>query len=416
MLGPCTAAVVALLSLGLTSPVLASAHSAAPYPATTFADCQKKTADPLEGCPEGTIYVSANDTRADFTKIQDAIISVGNDSDPHYILIGAGFYYEQLNVTRQAPLYLLGQSNLPSMQQDYAGDVSYNQTAENDVQVWFNLANVGNNLISDNVFTGVLTVGPTLNATLTGSGPTGFPVPDDTPFGCQDFRAYNIDFRNEEFPYSHGPAHAMGVSRANAGFYSCGFYSWQDTIYVGKLANAYFYDTVVAGQTDFLYGFGTLYITKSTLSLRHCGGGVTAWKGTNTTFENKYGAYIDSSQLIANNASTAAEVKGTCALGRPWNAQQRSIFMDSYFDASILPAGYIRWSASDPRVYNYTFMATWENYGPGWNVTAEKASNVTLVLDDDKVEPYRWPTDVFLTETGEPGNTAWIDQSVLVPF
>ncbi|KAG6367257.1 hypothetical protein INS49_001444 [Diaporthe citri] len=415
MLGQSTA-VVALLSLGVTSPVLANANSAAPYPATTFADCQKKTADPLEGCPEGTIYVSANDTSADFTKIQDAIISIGNDTEPHYILIGAGFYYEQLNVTRSAPLYLLGQSNLPSQQQDYAGDVSHNQTAQNDVQIWFSSANVGNNLISDNVFTGVLTVGPTLNATLTGSGPTGFPVPEDTPFGCEDFRAYSIDFRNEYAPYSNGPAHAMGVSRANAGFYSCGFYSWQDTIYVGKLANAYFYDTVVAGQTDFLYGFGTLYITKSTLSLRHCGGGITAWKGTNTTFENKYGVYIDSSQLIANNASTAAEVVGQCALGRPWNAQQRSIFMDSYFDASILPAGYIKWGATDPRVNNYTFMATFDNYGPGWNVTAEMASNVTIVLDDEEAEPYRWPTDVFLTPSGEPNNTWWVDQSVLVPF
>lgn len=95
MMGPSAAAVVALLSLGLTSPVLANAHSAAPYPATTFADCQKKTADPLDGCPEGTIYVSANDTSADFTKIQDAIISIGNDTEPHYILIGAGFYYER---------------------------------------------------------------------------------------------------------------------------------------------------------------------------------------------------------------------------------------------------------------------------------------------------------------------------------
>lgn len=94
MLGPSTA-VVALLSLGLASPVLANANSAAPYPATTFADCQKKTADPLEGCPEGTIYVSANDTSADFTKIQDAIISTGNDTEPHYILIGAGSYYER---------------------------------------------------------------------------------------------------------------------------------------------------------------------------------------------------------------------------------------------------------------------------------------------------------------------------------
>ncbi|KAJ4411704.1 hypothetical protein N0V82_008940 [Gnomoniopsis sp. IMI 355080] len=416
MIGPSTAFLAALVSLSLTGQVLADSNTAAPYPAKTFAECQAKTADPLQGCPEGTIYVSLNDTKADFNSIQSAILSIPNDTVSYYILIAAGNYYEQLNVTRSAPLYLLGQSNLPSQGKTYAADVSYNQTAQNDVQVWYNSANVGGDLFSDNVYTGVLTIGPTLNATLTGSGTTGFAVPDDTPFGTRDFRAYNIDFRNEYAPYSDGPAHAVGVSRANAGFYSCGFYSWQDTVYVGKLGNAYFYDVVVAGQTDFLYGFGTLYIAKSTLSLRHCGGGITAWKGTNTTFTNKYGVYIDSTQVIANNWTTKAEVVGECALGRPWNDAHRSIFMDSYFDTSILPAGYIEWSTTVPRVDNYTFMATWSDYGPGWNPAAEEASNITLVLNDTEVAPYRWPKDVFLASNGSTGNTWWVDHSVLVPF
>lgn len=182
------------------------------------------------------------------------------------------------------------------------------------------------------------------------------------------------------------------------------------------MGNAYFYDVVVAGETDFLYGFGTLYITKSTLSLRHCGGGITAWKGTNTTFTNKYGVYIDSSQVIANNWTTKAEIEGACALGRPWNDAHRSIFMQSYLDSSILPAGYIEWSTTLPRVDNYTFMATWDNYGEGWDPAAEKASNITLVLNDTQVAPYRWPVDVFLESDGTPKNTWWVDQSVLVPF
>lgn len=228
------AAASTLLALGLFAalarPALADANTAAPYPATTFAECQQKTADPLQGCPEGTLYVSLNDTRADFTSIQSAILSIPNNSVPYHILIGAGTYVEQLNVTRSGPLYLLGQSDRPARNQTYAADVGYNHTVQNDVQVYFNLANVGGNEFTDNVYTGVLTVGPTLNATLTGSGPTGFAVPADTPFGTRDFRAYNIDFRNEQFPYSNGPALALGVSRANAGFYSCGFYSWQDTV------------------------------------------------------------------------------------------------------------------------------------------------------------------------------------------
>ncbi|CAN8100158.1 unnamed protein product [Discula destructiva] len=416
MFGAPLSLVAALLSLSATIPVLADSNTAAPYPATTFAKCQQKTVDPLHGCPNGTLFVSLNDTRAAFTSIQAAILSIPNNSVPYYVLIGAGTYVEQLNVTRSGPLYLLGQSNLPSQRKTYAADVSYNKTVQNDVQIYWNQANVGGTLFSDNVYTGVLTIGPTLNATLTGSGTTGFAVPPDTPFGTVDFRAYNIDFRNEYVPYSDGPALALGVSRANAGFYSCGFYSWQDTVYIGKLGNAYFYDVVVAGQTDFLYGFGTLYVTKSTLSLRSHGGGITAWKGTNTTFANKYGVYIDSSQVLANNWTTKAAIAGQAALGRPWNDAHRSVFMRSYFDTSILPAGYIEWSTSTPRVDNYTFMATWNNYGPGWNPTAQMASNVTLVLNDTAVAPYRWPKNVFLTSDGRPNNIWWVDHTVLVPF
>jgi len=205
-------------------------------PAQTFKECQKKTYSPLQGCPPGTIYVSQTDSRADFHTIQDAISSVGNDSIPHVILIAPGIYVEQLNVTRRAPLTLLGVSDQPSRGELYALNNTHNNKNnkngpenENEVQVYWNSAN-HDAVFPDNVYTGVLTVGPNLNATLTGSGPTGFPVSDDTPFGCVDFRGYNIDFRNEYTPYSNGPAHAVGVSRANAGFYSCGFYSWQDTV------------------------------------------------------------------------------------------------------------------------------------------------------------------------------------------
>jgi hypothetical protein len=87
-----------------------------------------------------------------------------------------------------------------------------------------------NGRFTDNVYTSVLTIAPTLNASLTGSGPTGFPVPASTPFGSSDFRAYNIDFRNDYADFGDGPSHALSVSRANAGFYSCGFYSYQDTV------------------------------------------------------------------------------------------------------------------------------------------------------------------------------------------
>lgn len=128
-----------------------------------------------------------------------------------------GDYIEQLNVTRSGPLTILGQTN------------TANEQSDNTVTVYWASANA-NSRYTDNAFTSVLTVAPNLNASLTGSGPTGFPVPDDTPFGCTDFRVYNIDFRNVYSESSAGPSLAVSVSRANAGFYFSGFYSYQDTV------------------------------------------------------------------------------------------------------------------------------------------------------------------------------------------
>jgi pectin methylesterase-like acyl-CoA thioesterase len=182
---------------------------------------------------------------------------------------------------------------------------------------------------------------------------------------------------------------------------------------VGKLGNAFFYDNIIAGETDFLYGFGTAWIDRSTLSLRNCNGAITAWKGTNTTFTNKYGVYIDNTQVIPSNATIATNLVGKCPLGRPWNSQHKSIFMNSYLDSVILPAGYIKWSAETPRVDHYTFMATWHNYGPGYDVEAEKAGGITKVLTDREVKPYRSPADVFQTPEGKFGHVGWIDKKAL---
>ncbi|KAH7139993.1 pectinesterase [Dactylonectria estremocensis] len=378
-------------------------------PANTHAKCQKSSkSHPLDGCPANTIYVNKKSASADFSSIQDAILSLPDDTEAYTILIAPGEYNEQLNVTRPGPLTLLGVSDHPWKGKSY----SENTSSSNKVTVWWAQANHDSSgKIVDNAVTSVLTVAPTWESSKSGFGPTGWPVPDGTPYGNEDFRAYNIDFRNTAADAADGPAHAAGISRANAGFYSCGFYSYQDTMYVGHLGNAFFYDSIIAGQTDFLYGYGTMWIEKSTLTLRNCGGGITAWKGTNTTFENKYGVYISKSKVLADNATIAAEIKGTCPLGRPWNDLHRSIFMKTYLDASILPAGYIDWNGG--RFSNNTFMATYSDFGPGWDPVAERNSNITIVLDHKGVSSYDTPAEVFATEDGVLGNVGWIDKKVL---
>jgi pectinesterase len=356
--------------------------------------CQASSpGNPLHGCPKDTILVSQSHKQAKFRTIQSAIDSLPDDDSSQIILILAGNYTEQLNITRLGPLTLLGQTNYPT------------DARQNQVNVLWAAA-TSQGIYTDNVFTSVMVVAPTLNASLTGYGPSGLPVPEDTPFGCRDFRTYNIDFRNVYADRSAGPSHALSFSRANGGFYYSGFYSYQDTVFIGKLGNAYFHSSVIAGQTDFLYGFGTAWFEECDLVLRGCGGGITAWKGTNTTYTNKFGAYIHNSTIKAANSTVEAANLGKCALGRPWNSAHRSIFANTYEDTSIAASGYVLWSAP---ITNQTLMAEYNDFGPGFNLTGRLRYNYTVQLDDSGWEPYSSPKKVFLTPKGVEGQTAWID-------
>lgn len=176
-------------------------------------------------CPPGTIIVSNTNAHPDisnFTTLQAAINALPNDNSSQTILLLSGSYNEQVNITRAGPITLLGQ------QPDRA---ALTDPARNTVNLTFAGANSDSSGNIDNVWFSVMVVAPTLDASLTGSGTTGYPVPADTPFGNTNFRVYNIDFRNTYAPYSAGPAHAISFSRSNGGFYYCGFYSYQDTVH-----------------------------------------------------------------------------------------------------------------------------------------------------------------------------------------
>jgi len=162
----------------------------------------------------------------------------------------------------------------------------------------------------------------------------------------------------------------------------------------------------VAGETDFFYGFGTCWVTNTHVTLRNCGGGITAWKGTNTTFINKYGVYIVDSSV--HRANSSLDITGKCALGRPWNSQMRAIFSHTYLDSSILSTGYIDWKPS--RYNNSTLQAEFENFGPGFNVTGRAIAKFDVQLTPTEYAPYSNAAEVFqYPDSGVFGNDAWVD-------
>ncbi|KAJ7134232.1 carbohydrate esterase family 8 protein [Mycena epipterygia] len=354
-----------------------------------FIQCQiQKPASmsPLVGCPDGTIFVSQNasDPHAKFTSVQAAVASLPKTGTAT-ILIAAGSYQETVNVSRTGPLTLLGQ--LPSTAVAQAKPFANASTPNlNLVQIW------GTQFVmtgQDDASSAVLTVAPNLAGSLIGAGTDGAPL--QPVFGNTDFKAYNIDFQNRAANFAISQALVTDISYANASFYGCTFASFQDTWYTGRNASTYVVDSVIFGQTDYLFGFGTAWFQNVILANRACGGGIVAWKGTNHTEApfNRYGAYISSSQIIRSpdaNATTATN--GLCFLGRPWNDLATTVYLDVFMDASVNPVGFEPFDSARPTIMNTTFYAEFNSTGPGGNtskrvaiehiLTAAQISNFTV--------------------------------------
>ncbi|KAF8158502.1 pectin lyase-like protein [Crassisporium funariophilum] len=326
---------------------------------------------PLLGCPEGTIFVSQNttDKNAHFHSVQAAVLSLP-DAGSATILISAGEYHETVNVTRKGPLTLLGQlplSTLTSLTRPFAS-ASDAPLRQNLVKIWDNqFVHVG----MDDAQSAVLLVAPSFNASLIGAGPTGAPL--QPLFGSVDFKAYNIDFENRAANFAISQALVTDISYANASFYGCSFSSFQDTWYTGRNASTYVVDSIIYGQTDYLFGFGTAWFQNVILANRACGGGIVAWKGTNLTDApgNRYGAYIaDSTIMRSPDANATTVTQERCFLGRPWNDLATTVFLRTFMDDTIRPAGWTPFSTDRPVIMNTTFYAEFDSTGPGGNTSA----------------------------------------------
>ncbi|KAI0823154.1 carbohydrate esterase family 8 protein [Trametes gibbosa] len=317
---------------------------------------------PLAGCASGTLFVSQNHPHADFQRVQTAIDSLPEEGSAT-ILIGAGEYQETVNITRRGSLTLLGQLDPMT-----AFDPHGNASTRNLVHIWDNqFVHTG----MDDAQSAVLLVAPSFNASLIGAGPTGAPL--QPLFGNVDFKAYNIDFENRAANFSISQALVTDISYANASFYGCAFSSYQDTWYTGRNASTYVVDSIIYGQTDYLFGFGTAWFEKVTLANRACGGGIAAWKGTNLTDApgNRYGTYISNSKIVRSpdaNATTVTD--GKCFLGRPWNDLATTVYLHTFMDESVEPVGWTPFDSARPVIMNTTFYAEYRSYGPGGNTSA----------------------------------------------
>lgn len=143
------------------------------------------------------------------------------------------------------------------------------------------------------------------------------------------FRAYNVDFHNT---YGAG-AQAVAVSARGdlQGYYACGFYGYQDTLYA-RSGRQYYSNCYVEGAVDYIFG------------------AAAAWFGECTVYSNGAG-YVtansreeagDASWYVFDNSVVTGQsgLTGKVYLGRPWRVLARVIYQNSELGGVVHPEGY----------------------------------------------------------------------------
>jgi pectin methylesterase-like acyl-CoA thioesterase len=312
--------------------------------------------------PSATLVVSQNATGCQYSNISAAIAALPNDSKPYTIYIQAGIYNEQISITRNGKVTLMGET---SFKNDYS---------QNQVKLQFSsgrLTSAGQNEQT-----------PVINSKKTNDN--------------SGLALYNIDFINTYPQTLNTAALAADFYGNNMAAYGCSFVGFQDTLLANK-GTQVFSNCYVEGSIDFIWGFGTAYFYKSVIASNTKGACVAAQGRTATT----PAAYIFDGCLVTYT-STYGSTFGASFLGRPYSNYSTVVYKNSYLDKHINSVGWQAWSAGNPQTSNVVF-GEYNNTGPGaWvSGTARFASATNMTAD--QVAGYSLSTWV--------GDTSFIDQA-----
>ncbi|XP_014495621.1 pectinesterase [Vigna radiata var. radiata] len=180
---------------------------------------------------------------------------------------------------------------------------------------------------------------------------------------AQGFVAVNITFRNTAGPSKH-QAVAVRNGADLSTFYSCSFEGYQDTLYTHSLRQFY-RECDIYGTVDFIFGNAAVVFQTCNMYPRlPLSGQFNAITAQGRTDPNQNtGTSIQNATIKA--AADLAPVVGSVNtyLGRPWKEYSRTVYMQSFMDSLINPAGWHEWSGDFALTTLY--YAEYNNTGPG---------------------------------------------------
>ncbi|KAG6677491.1 hypothetical protein I3842_14G029900 [Carya illinoinensis] len=146
-------------------------------------------------------------------------------------------------------------------------------------------------------------------------------------------------------------------------FYKCSFEGYQDTLYVHS--NRQFYrECDIYGTVDFIFGNSAVVLQKCNIYGRYPPNKtITVTAQGRTDANQNTGISIHDSTVTAASDLKPSQSSVKVYLGRPWKAYSRTVFMKTYLDSFINPAGWMEWSGDF--ALKTLYYGEYANTGPG---------------------------------------------------
>jgi pectinesterase len=170
------------------------------------------------------------------------------------------------------------------------------------------------------------------------------------------FYAENITFQNTA---TQAQAVAIYTKADTIAFKNCRFYGYQDTHYADN-GRQYFLNCETRGDVDFIFGNAAAMYDKSTIISRNRKGGYVTAPSTTSLTSAKQGGGTDYHGIVIKNSILRAEsglADNSCYLGRPWDTNAASVFLNCKIGSHIKPEGWSVWT-TDPLAQGYNNYTT----------------------------------------------------------
>ncbi|KAG0488102.1 hypothetical protein HPP92_006648 [Vanilla planifolia] len=271
--------------------------------------------------PSGLVanLVVAKDGSGNFTTVGEAVAAAPNNSATRFVIyIKAGGYFENVEVGKK-------KTNLM-----FVGD------------------GIGKTVIkaSRNVVDGWTTF-RSATVAVVGKG----------------FIGRDLTIENSAGPSKH-QAVALRVGADLSAFYQCSFVAYQDTLYVHSLRQFY-RECDVYGTIDFIFGNSASVFQDCNLYARMPNPNqkniITA-QGREDPNQNT-GISIQNCKVSAASDLAPVLSQFKTYLGRPWKKYSRTVFMQSFIDSLVDPAGWLEWNGTF--ALDTLYYGEYMNRGPG---------------------------------------------------